>query len=346
MLSSVSVHTPPNDVAPVMTTTPHDALFKAVFSRTENAVVALKPLLPAALAEATDWASLTLEPGSYIDDDLTERQSDLLFRVRISDTEARMYLLFEHQSEPDPRMPFRLLRYMIRIWEQIERTESEAHLPAIIPVVLSHAERGWHVPTSFEDTLDLGAMKDHLLPHIPRFRYIVDDLASASDDEINERVSSLYVRIVMRLLRDGRRLPISLVFQQCADLLRAIGQSTPIESIELLLRYAVYLSETADREPLRAVLATIATDKDHTMRNLADSLLETVEARGIEKGIATGIEQGRADSLRSVLRKLLLLKFGAVSPSVDSKVASASVDVLDAWVGRVLTSESADEVVG
>jgi hypothetical protein len=108
----------------------------------------------------------------------------------------------------------------------------------------------------------------------------------------------------------------------------------------------VYLSETADREPLRAVLATIATDKDHTMRNLADSLLETVEARGIEKGIATGIEQGRADSLRSVLRKLLLLKFGAVSPSVDSKVASASVDVLDAWVGRVLTSESADEVVG
>ena len=43
-----------------MTTTPHDALFKAVFSKPENATAAIKPLLPEALAEATDWASLTL----------------------------------------------------------------------------------------------------------------------------------------------------------------------------------------------------------------------------------------------------------------------------------------------
>ena len=67
-----------------MTTTPHDALFKAVFSQPENAAVALKPLLPEALAEATDWASLTLEPGSYIDEELAERQSDLLFRADIA----------------------------------------------------------------------------------------------------------------------------------------------------------------------------------------------------------------------------------------------------------------------
>ena len=56
---------------------------KAVFSKPENATAAIKPLLPEALAEATDWASLTLEPGSYIDEELVERQTDLLFRVDI-----------------------------------------------------------------------------------------------------------------------------------------------------------------------------------------------------------------------------------------------------------------------
>ena len=77
----------------------------------------------------------TLEPVSYIDEELVERRTDLLFRADIAGTEACFYLLFEHQSEPDARMPFRLLRYMIRIWEQIERASEGKVLPAIIPVV-------------------------------------------------------------------------------------------------------------------------------------------------------------------------------------------------------------------
>ena len=101
---------------------------------------------------------------------------------------------------------------MIRIWEQIERAEKDKPLPPIIPVVLSHSERGWHVPTSFEDTLELGAIREHVLPHVPRFRYIVDDLTTATDAQLATRISSLYVRVVMPLFRDGRRLPISLVF--------------------------------------------------------------------------------------------------------------------------------------
>ena len=113
-----------------------------MFSQPQHAAVALKPLLPEALVEATDWNSLTLEPGSYVDEALKERQSDLLFRANIAGTVSRFYLLFEHQSDPDVRMPFRLLRYMIRIWEQTERADAETRLPAIIPVVLSHGERG------------------------------------------------------------------------------------------------------------------------------------------------------------------------------------------------------------
>ena len=324
-----------------MTTTPHDALFKAVFSQPENAAVALKPLLPEALAEATDWVSLTLEPGSCIDEELAERQSDLLFRADIAGTEARFYLLFEHQSEPDARMPFRLLRYMIRIWEQIERADAGKRLPAIIPVVLSHAERGWQVPTSFEDTLELGAMSEHLLPHVPRFRYIVDDLTNATDEQLSTRISSLYVRVVMLLFRDGRRLPISRVISQCADLLRTLVGTTPIEAIELLMRYALHLADDSDREVLLTVLGTIPTKQEETMRNLANSILEV----SIAKGEARGEAKGRVEGVRAALRKLLQLKFGSVSAPVDAKIEVASVDELEAWIERVLTSESADDVV-
>jgi hypothetical protein len=329
-----------------MTTTPHDALFKAVFSKPENAAAALKPLLPEPLAEATDWASLTLEPGSYIDEELVERQSDLLFRADIAGTESRFYLLFEHQSEPDVRMPFRLLRYMIRIWEQIERTEVNKPLRPIIPVVLSHSERGWQVPTSFEDTLELGAMREHVLPHVPRFRYIVDDLAQATDAQLNTRISSLYVRVVMLLFRDGRRLPVSLVFSQCADLLRAIIGTTPLEAIELLIRYAFHIADDSDRKPLLTVIGTLPNKDGQSMRNLANSVIEVSIAKGRTEGEAKGRVEGRVEGARAMLRKQMQLKFGSVSAQVDAKVEGASMEQLEMWIERVLTSESADDVVG
>jgi hypothetical protein len=41
-------------------------------------------------------------------------------------------------------MPFRLLKYMVRIWDHWQRsTEGAKKLPPIIPLVLSHAPSGW-----------------------------------------------------------------------------------------------------------------------------------------------------------------------------------------------------------
>jgi len=43
---------------------PHDLIFKAVFGQPEHARGTLRAIVPAALAEALDWSTLTLQPGS------------------------------------------------------------------------------------------------------------------------------------------------------------------------------------------------------------------------------------------------------------------------------------------
>lgn len=47
-----------------MVPNPHDLIFKAVFGQPEHAPGALRAILPAVLAEALDWSTLTLQPGS------------------------------------------------------------------------------------------------------------------------------------------------------------------------------------------------------------------------------------------------------------------------------------------
>lgn len=65
-----------------MVSNPHDALFKAIFERTEHARSELRSILPRPLAQALDWTTLVLVPGEHRDDSMTESRTDLLFSVR------------------------------------------------------------------------------------------------------------------------------------------------------------------------------------------------------------------------------------------------------------------------
>jgi predicted transposase YdaD len=62
-----------------MISNPHDALFKSVFGQPEHARGALRAIVPAALAEALDWSTLALQPGSFVDAALTHQHTDLLY---------------------------------------------------------------------------------------------------------------------------------------------------------------------------------------------------------------------------------------------------------------------------
>jgi hypothetical protein len=53
-------------------------------------------------------------PVYIVDPRFASLESDLLFHVQ--DTEALVYLLFEHQSREHPWMAVRLLSYVVRIW--------------------------------------------------------------------------------------------------------------------------------------------------------------------------------------------------------------------------------------
>ena len=166
----------------------------------------LRQLLPAKLAARIDFASLALRPGSYVDDALKERSSDLLFGAQIGGRPALVYILFEHQSTADGRMSFRLLRYMVRVWERWERdAPSAAKLPMILPVVLHHSEEGWSGGTAFEDLLDVD--EDTLAaaaPFVPRFRFVLEDISRETDEALRARAMTALATLVLWCLRHAR----------------------------------------------------------------------------------------------------------------------------------------------
>ena len=165
---------------------PNDKLLKATFSVPENARAFFENHLPSELAEALDWSSLSLEPCSFIDPQFASSESDLLFHIRLQQSDAFLYLLFEHQSSEDPRMALRLLSYILRIWERFAQNHAPlAKLPAILPVVLAQGKRPWKTSTRLEDLIDMPpAVANILRPWQPTLVYHLLELVRIPYGEI------------------------------------------------------------------------------------------------------------------------------------------------------------------
>ncbi|WP_407646935.1 Rpn family recombination-promoting nuclease/putative transposase [Erwinia tracheiphila] len=69
--------------------------------------------LPAELCAICDLSTLKLESGSFVEDDLRQYFSDVLYSLKTTVGDGYIHVLVEHQLTPDKHMAFRLIRYAV-----------------------------------------------------------------------------------------------------------------------------------------------------------------------------------------------------------------------------------------
>jgi predicted transposase/invertase (TIGR01784 family) len=319
---------------------PHDALFKAVFSDPANAAGELASVIPRALAATLDWRTLTLEPGSFVDEELKDRHADLLYSAtRKRGGDALVYLLFEHQSSPDAWMAFRLLVYMVRIWEAYRKADAErATLPPIVPVVLYQGERGWR-PRRLVDSFVLA--DDELaayLPHVPDFAFVLDDLRAISDERLRERAVTSHAKVTLALMREaqGTAELAGVLRQWMGELRELMLQPTGAAALRQLLRYIAELRD-GEVDALREVIGRLGSRAEDVMMTMAERWKQEGEARGEARGEA----KGKAEAILAVLAAR------GIDVSEDWRgqvLACPDVATLNRWLERAVTAASTAEI--
>jgi predicted transposase YdaD len=67
--------------------------------------------------------------------------------------------------------------------------------------------------------------------------------------------------------------------------------------------------------------------------------------QGREKGIEQGRQLGRQEGVQGMLLRLLRQRFGdAVNADVEQRIATASVEQIEAWSARVLSAATLAEL--
>lgn len=172
----------------------HDVGYRAILSNKKTFVELLKTFVKKDWANQVDESDLVRLDRSYVLQDFSEKESDIVYKLKIRDSEVIFYCLLELQSTVDFMMPFRLLLYMTEIWRDIlkntekKQTErKEFRLPAIIPMVLYNGRNNWTACRSFKELLNgYELFSDNVVD----FNYTLFDINRYSEKELG-RMSNL-----------------------------------------------------------------------------------------------------------------------------------------------------------
>jgi len=329
-----------------VTTTPHDAMFKAAFSKLRHARGLLRALLPEPLGRRITWSTLRIESGIAVgDEELDEQRMDLVYSARAGRRRVLIYVLCEHQSKVDPWMVFRLLCYIVAIWKACRAQHPRRRkLPAIIPIVVHHSQTGWTAPVAFEHVLDVDTdLLDALGPYVPRFRFLLDDLSAQTDAELrSRRKMTAGGRVAILSLKHGR--------DQIAVRIRVLSPDGRAPGArDVLVSILRYILETSRAEPatLRALLARqVGRKAAEEIMTTAEMLRREGRLEGEAKGEARGVKKGEILGKRGALLLQLRQRFGRLPAAAVARIDKACAAELDTWCGRVLTASSLDEVLG
>jgi Putative transposase, YhgA-like len=216
------------------------------------------------LCELVAWDTLQGEPASFIDPDLADLHSDLLYSAQLrTDPPASLHVLLEYQSTADPGMSLRTLSYRTRIWNRCRKQRPEAWLPPILTVLVSHVPGGWTTTCLLDEMFDPRVLGiPELAASIPRSPVIIDDLASLSDADLQARALAAFQKLALWLLRDARapRRLLDSFDTWIAAFAEAERAPTGIESIAALLAYLFHVVGPVHRGELRAKIRLLGPE--------------------------------------------------------------------------------------
>ena len=164
-------------------TNPHDKFFKESFTNKEIATDFIKGSFPKELVDNLDLSSLDLDNNSYIDEELKDYYSDLVYNCSYKDMKIKISILFEHKSFV-PDYPFlQLLKYIIKIWD-FNIKQKEKLIP-VIPLIFYHGKEKWEYKKINQYFTGI----DNILEkYIPAFDYLLMDLSKYDNEDIKEKI--------------------------------------------------------------------------------------------------------------------------------------------------------------
>lgn len=270
---------------------PHDKFVRETFSNIDRVTAFFEQFLPEDVRKQLDFTSLKISRESYIQSDLSEYLSDIVFEIRtLREQPLDLVLLLEHKSSPDKYTLIQVGHYLFSHW--IKCREKRKSLRPIIPIIYYQGKKKWKAP-NIKDLFP--GITPSLSEYLPTLNHIFIALNSLSDQEIMTlKISSL----AAALFAQKGKFDQSEAFEELKRIFRLLSNSDADRNFILML--SVYIISVSNIKP-----PIIIEAMENMSSEIKEKIMTTYEQL-IEQGRKEGREQGREEGTKKSKSSVIL----------------------------------------
>lgn len=274
----------------------HDKGYKALYSNKTVFLDLLQNMLKLEWARDVTPNDLSMMDKSFVTNDYSEVESDLIYRLKIGGEEAIVYVLLEMQSTVDYRMPIRLLEYITEILREyakeanFSKGDTKVHIPAVFPVVLYNGEEPWKAKLSLREVTDEGRRFGE---SILNFRYSLLDVNHTYTEE--DLLSNDCVTSIILLLDQNVEGPVML--QRLGEIVQRFKSLTEGQNREIISHWVGKTANPLVSGEMVKILHMNREEVPKMVSNLATAWQRDID-RAEEKAHRKGLQEGHQEGLQ------------------------------------------------
>lgn len=275
----------------------HDQLFKRIMTNEIAAQEFLEYYLPSDFKENIDLSKITIEKESYIEENLREKFSDIVYSVKTkSDETAFIYILLDHQSTIDYWIALRLWKYGLLLCERHQKNKDK--LPLICPILMYNGTEIYNAPRNLWDLFTDSRQAKKLMTE----NYQLVDLQSMSDDEIVQKKHLGMLEYIMKHIHQRDMIKLWDEFLSRFKTTVIIDKESGYVYMKSFLWYTdAKVPEDKQQELERIITKHLSNEeKENLMRTIAEKYID----QGIEQGIVQGIQLGKAEGKAELIKMM------------------------------------------
>lgn len=299
---------------------PHDRYFRALMAKPEVAQEFFEKHLPDKIKNIVDLKSLQLQHNSYVDNDLHEQVVDLLYSADFSGLSGYIYVLVEHQSEPEKLMPFRMLKYMVAIMEDYLGKTSGNTLPIIYPIIMYSGSKPYNYSTDLFDLFEDKKLAMEILWQ----PYQLVDISKILNSEFDEFVWYGTLAKSMKYIHKYKK-DITFLVERLMPELQKIESLGKIGYIITTVKYLCEVGEIPNRDKFKGIIQRGLTKTGDEIMSFAEQMRSEGRSEGYNQGIMVGMEQGIERGIeRGTNQAMVNVAIKMLQQNLDPKVVMST----------------------
>lgn len=276
----------------------HDKTFRKILDDKKEFTIFINKIFN--LEEKLEEKDIEKYNRKFVSVDYTNQESDVIYKLK----NKEIFILVEHQTKIDKKMPIRILKYELEIIRSRMDENNRLEFPIIIPIVLYTGKQRWNAkinyPSYNSELARYRGLKKVEYNLVDINDYTIEDLYK--ENSILTKImilekSNKYIEIINNVDKIVNKVYDSKLYTQTQkEMLLNILNNTMINIVgnKKMKEYKIKLK---GGENMLALYEMIENERNE------------IYSTGIKEGKVKGKIEGKIEGIKAIAKKMLRMKF-------------------------------------